>query len=167
MHSNSDIPAMRRAHIHVQSAAGLPWLKTLKYTKTHSGLGALLCLCSSRGLGVICERRRAGEDAQGFKKLVGASTNNKRDLKKKALRGLEHLVEWSERYETSKLATARRFVDVFDSPSAVILSKDGIVEFIHRKKTFLFVELKKGMHPGNALTVRFSGSGMDARTRVD
>jgi Zn-dependent peptidase ImmA (M78 family) len=66
----------------------------------------------------------------------------KRDLKKKASPGLEHIVGWSDRYETSRLATARRFVDVVDSPSALILSKDGIVEFVHRKKTFPFVELK-------------------------
>lgn len=67
------------------------------------------------------------------------------DLKRIPSPGLEHAVELAEnRYETSKLATARRVVDLLDDPTALISSKDGVVEHIHRNNTFPFIFLSKG-----------------------
>ena len=85
----------------------------------------------------------------------------RRDLKKKASPGLQHIVGWANRYETSKLATAWRFVDLSDTPSAIILSKEGVVEFVYRKKNaFPFIELKSGQPiPKKSLTHRFAGAG--------
>jgi Zn-dependent peptidase ImmA (M78 family) len=82
------------------------------------------------------------------------------DLNKGPSPGLEHVVRWSADYETSKLATTRRLVDLCDSPSALVQSKDGVVGYVHRRKdTFPFVELKRGMAiPKKSLTARFSGS---------
>lgn len=85
----------------------------------------------------------------------------RRDLKKKTSPGLEHIIGWADRYETSKLATARRFVDLSDTPAAIILSKEGVVEYSYRKKNaFPFIELKSGQTiPKKSLTQRFSGTG--------
>lgn len=83
------------------------------------------------------------------------------DIQTKVSPGLEHIMALADKYDTSKLASAWRFVDLNDSPSAVILSKDGIVQF-HRRRTdeFPYIELKRGQEiPKKSLTARFSGSG--------
>jgi hypothetical protein len=46
-----------------------------------------------------------------------------------------------------------------DTPSAIILSKEGVVEFVYRKKNaFPFIGLKKDQAmPSKSLSQRFSG----------
>lgn len=81
---------------------------------------------------------------------------------------LEHIVELSKRYKTSKLATGRRFVDLSDDAFAVVLTKNGSIEQMYRNKRFPYVNLQRGqvVHR-NTLTATFNGpdddcSNMDA-----
>ena len=82
----------------------------------------------------------------------------KQDLKKLTSPGLEHVVELAVRYETSKLATARRFVDLHDDAAAIVLTKDGVIEHLHRSRNFPFISLKSGqaVH-GKSATACFDG----------
>ena len=52
-------------------------------------------------------------------------------------------------------------MDLSDTPSAIILSKDGIVEYAYRKKNaFPFIGLNKDqLMPSKSLSQRFSGGG--------
>lgn len=82
------------------------------------------------------------------------------DLNKKASPGLEHIVAWADKYETSRLATAWRFVELYDSPCAAILSKDGKFQFARRNDRFRYIDLRKDQQiPKKSLTSRFSGAG--------
>jgi hypothetical protein len=83
----------------------------------------------------------------------------RRDLRKAPSPGLEHVIRWATAYETSKLATTRRLVDLGDSPAALVQSKDGIVGYVHRRKdSFPFVEISRDMPvPRKSLTACYSG----------
>jgi hypothetical protein len=84
----------------------------------------------------------------------------RRDINKLTSPGLEHIVDLANRYETSKLATARRFIDLYDEPSAVILSKDGVVTQVHWHKSFPYMGIRRGHSiPNRSLTAKFFGGG--------
>jgi len=79
----------------------------------------------------------------------------RRDIRKRASPGFDHVLSWSDRYETSKVATTRRFVDLRDSPSAMIVSKDGVISQIHKHSTFPFIELRYGQSlPSKSLAAK-------------
>jgi Zn-dependent peptidase ImmA (M78 family) len=83
----------------------------------------------------------------------------RQDLMKFREPGLEHVVQLSDRYATSKVATARRFVSLRDEPSAVVLSKDGVIESISWSKGFPYFSVRRGQAiPARSLTARFGGS---------
>lgn len=65
-------------------------------------------------------------------------------LKKMADPGLEHVCDLATRYETSKLATARRFISLHGDPMGLVVSKDGVVEQVYRENGFPYISLKKG-----------------------
>jgi hypothetical protein len=57
---------------------------------------------------------------------------------------LEHVVELSDKYDTSREATARRYVSLHDEPVAAIVSHDDRVLRCYRHKEFPFLELRAG-----------------------
>jgi hypothetical protein len=84
----------------------------------------------------------------------------RRDVNKLNSPGLEHIVELAGRYATSKLATARRFVDLYDEPAVIVLSKDGAVVQVHWHKAFPYLGLRQGRPiPAKSLTATFIGEG--------
>jgi hypothetical protein len=85
----------------------------------------------------------------------------RRDLNKLTSPGLEHIVELADSYETSKLATARRFVDLHDEPTAIVLSKNGAIDQIYWHKEFPYFGLRSGqVVPARSLTALFAdGAG--------
>ncbi len=78
-----------------------------------------------------------------------------KDLRRKAGADLEHLLELAHRYDMSKEATARRYVDLHEEPCAVVISGNGIVLRVYRGGNFSFISLSKNDKvPANAVTAR-------------
>ena len=82
----------------------------------------------------------------------------RRDLSRSVASGLTVLLHLAEKYDTSKEATARRFCDLVDTPSAAVFSKDGTYRYAVRGQGFPFISLRKGdLLPNGTLTARFTG----------
>jgi Zn-dependent peptidase ImmA (M78 family) len=90
------------------------------------------------------------------------------DLRKLVSPGLEHVVQLAARYQTSKLATARRFVDLYDDAAAVVLTRNGIVEQLHRTKNFPFISVACGqaVHGRSATSRVDAGEGRCSDTET-
>jgi len=99
-----------------------------------------------------------------------------RDLNRSAAPDLDMLVRLADRYDTSKEATARRFCELHDTPTAAVFSKDGRFIYAVKGRAFPFIPLQKGNAiPQGSLTARFTGTegttsdmdGVDASLWVD
>jgi hypothetical protein len=68
---------------------------------------------------------------------------------------IEHILALAERYDTSKEATARRYVDLVDEPCAIIISQNGRILRFYRQEDFPFLDIEHGNSvPRGALTAR-------------
>lgn len=63
-------------------------------------------------------------------------TRFRSDLHKVKEAGLEQVCQLANSYSTSKLATARRFVDLLGDPMAVVQTNDGGVSQNYRRNDF-------------------------------
>ena len=82
----------------------------------------------------------------------------RRDLAKSAAPDVALLLRLCDRYNTSKEATARRFCELSDIPSAAIFSRDEKILYVVRSREFPFVPLHRGQSvPAGSLTSRFMG----------
>jgi Zn-dependent peptidase ImmA (M78 family) len=68
----------------------------------------------------------------------------RRDMRRRKGAELEHVVELSDKYDTSREATARRYVDLHDEPIAAVVSHQGRIQRCHRHKEFPFLETRNG-----------------------
>ena len=90
--------------------------------------------------------------------LLMPATAFRRDLAKSAAPDVALLLRLCDRYDTSKEATARRFCELADIPSAAIFSRNGKVLYVVRGRGFPFVPLRRGQPvPVGSLTARFTG----------
>lgn len=69
---------------------------------------------------------------------------------------IDHILALARRYEISKEATARRYVDVQDEPCAIIVSQNGrILRFYKRGEDFPYLDVEPGNPvPRGSLTAR-------------
>jgi Zn-dependent peptidase ImmA (M78 family) len=68
---------------------------------------------------------------------------------------IDYILELAKRYQTSKEATARRYVYVQDEPCAVIVSHKGSILRFYRDEDFPFIDLNSGDPvPGGSLTAK-------------
>lgn len=68
---------------------------------------------------------------------------------------IEHILTLAEKYDTSKEATARRYVDVQDEPCAIIVSHNGRILRFYRGEDFPYVDVEGGSPvPRGSLTAR-------------
>lgn len=75
------------------------------------------------------------------------------DLRRRTGADLEHLLALARRYDMSKEATARRYVDLHDEPCAAVISRDGVILRIYRGGSFPFISIGKDDRvPANAVT---------------
>ena len=77
------------------------------------------------------------------------------------LRGadIEHVVQLAKRYDTSKEATVRRYVESHEEACAAIVSKAGTIIRMYRASSFPFIEAGYGQPvPAESLTARFNPS---------
>ena len=57
---------------------------------------------------------------------------------------INHILALARRYETSKEATARRYVDIQDEPCAIIVSHNGRLLRVYRSKDFPYLDVDRG-----------------------
>lgn len=75
------------------------------------------------------------------------------DLRRHKGVDIEHILTLARRYETSKEATARRYVDVQDESCAIIISQNGKVLRFHKGEGFPYLDVKGGIPvPHGSLT---------------
>jgi len=68
----------------------------------------------------------------------------RKDLRLHKGADIEYILELARRYETSKEATACRYVDVQDEPCTVVVSHRGTVLRFYRGEDFPFIDLNPG-----------------------
>lgn len=68
----------------------------------------------------------------------------RKHIRTRAGADLEHVLWLSEKYRTSKEATARRYVALQDEPSAVVFSHQGRIRYFSRSPNFPFLDFQNG-----------------------
>ena len=85
--------------------------------------------------------KRMEAEANRFSaQLLMPATSFRRDIRRQGEPALDAIVELSKRYETSKEATARRYVEMHDDPCAAIISQHGKIKRIYRHELFPIIE---------------------------
>ncbi len=77
---------------------------------------------------------------------------------------LDHVVALAERFDVSREAVPRRYVDLHRETLAVVFAKDGALRYAHRAECFPAIRLKTGDPLRDAPTPSASGdrvTGMD------
>jgi hypothetical protein len=72
-----------------------------------------------------------------------------------------HVPSLSQRYDMSKEATARRFVELQDEACAIVISQHGVIRRMYRHKDFPYIALSNGdaVPPGSAAAAGALASG--------
>ena len=79
----------------------------------------------------------------------------RRDLNRHRGADIDHILALADRYDVSKEATVRRYIELQDEPCAAVLSQHGKVLRVYRGKAFPYVELSAGHFlPDRSLTAR-------------
>ena len=68
----------------------------------------------------------------------------RRDLRRYHGADLEHILRLAQRYDMSKEATSRRYVELHDEPCAIVISLDGGIFRVYRGNEFPYIALAKG-----------------------
>ena len=83
----------------------------------------------------------------------------RRDIARSTVSDLDLLLSLADKYDTSKEATARRFCELNETPSAVVFSKDGLFTYSVRGQGFPFISLRRGETiPKESPTACYSGA---------
>lgn len=68
---------------------------------------------------------------------------------------IEYILVLAEKYNTSKEATARRYVDLQDEPCGIVISHNGLILYPYRHEDFPFIDVQRGDPvPSGSLTAR-------------
>ena len=89
-------------------------------------------------------------------RLLMPEPHFRKDLRLRKGADIDHILALARRYDTSKEATARRYVDVQDEPCAIIVSHNGrILRFYKRGEDFPYLDVEPGSPvPHGSLTAR-------------
>ena len=68
----------------------------------------------------------------------------RKDLRLRKGADIDHILALARRYETSKEATARRYVDLQDEPCAIVVSHNGRILRLYRHEDFPFIDVERG-----------------------
>lgn len=72
---------------------------------------------------------------------------------------INHILDLAKRYETSKEATARRYVEIQDEACAAIISHNGRIQRYYKNKEFPFLDVTSGVPvPKGSLTAKIKHS---------
>lgn len=107
-------------------------------------------LCSSRDMtrSEAAKGNRAAQmevEANRFSaELLMPDRHFRKDLRAFGGPELAHIIELARRYDMSKEATARRYVDLHDEACAVVISKNGSILYKHPGKEFPYITANRG-----------------------
>ena len=77
----------------------------------------------------------------------------RKDLRLHKEADIEHILALARRYDTSKEATARRYVEVQDEPCAIVVSQNGRILQFYKIEDFPYLDVKRGNPvPNGSLT---------------
>jgi Zn-dependent peptidase ImmA (M78 family) len=83
----------------------------------------------------------------------------RRDMERLRGMDIDHILQLSLRYEASKEATTRKYVDVHEEPCAAIISQHGKIMRIYRQSNFPFVSRSPGEDvPPSSATAQYDGA---------
>jgi Zn-dependent peptidase ImmA (M78 family) len=109
-------------------------------------------LCSSVDMGLTFARKQDNAacmevEANRFAaSLLMPLAHFRKDLRLQKGADINHILTLARRYETSKEATARRYVDVHDEPCAIIVSRNGRILRFYRGEDFPYLDVE-GRNP--------------------
>lgn len=129
-----------------------PWHKP-------SGPSGFLCLSEDmRRLSARNEERTARMEVEANRfaaQILMPEPHFRKDIRARSGSDIEHIIAFAARYDTSKEATTRRYVELQDEPCAAIMSCNGRVLRIYRSKAFPFIEVSHGQPlPSGSLSAR-------------
>lgn len=79
----------------------------------------------------------------------------RKDMNCRPSANIQHIIELANRYDVSKEATARRYVDLHDEPCAAVISQNGQILRCYRGAGFPFIGPGKGDPvPAGSITTR-------------
>jgi Zn-dependent peptidase ImmA (M78 family) len=88
----------------------------------------------------------------------------RKDLSQRRAADLDHLLVLARRYDMSKEATARRYVELHEEPCAVVVSRAGVILRLYRAQRFPYIALSKNDRvPTESITAR---AGLERGCRI-
>ncbi len=127
----------------------------------HKPLSGILFQCSSEDMHLSFARKedpaaRMEVEANRFSaRILMPEPHFRRDLRLRKGAEIDHILAFAERYDTSKEATARRYVDLQDEPCAIVVSHNGQVLRFYRHEDFPFIDIERGDPvPNGSLTAK-------------
>lgn len=130
---------------------------------TH-GFGEATLTCSSTDLRRLNFRRgdsaaRKEAEANRFASLLLMPPPYfQKDIDRLRACDISHILRLAARYDVSREATGRRYVEMHNDPCALVISRQGTIQSIYRGPKFPFLSIKRGaLLPTASLSVRFSG----------
>ena len=100
-----------------------------------------------RKFGASSDDRAARMEAEANRFSAGIlmpDPHFRKDLHRLGGPEMEHILELSEKYETSWEASARKYVALHDEPCAIVFSRNGSVLYGVRNEDFPFLDVRKG-----------------------
>ena len=98
-------------------------------------------------------RRKEAEANRFSAELLMPRPLFQQEMRKKSEPCLEDILLMADRYNVSKEACARRYVELQDEVCAIVLSKDGFVLYSYRQKGFPYLNVRSDMPiPKSALS---------------
>lgn len=84
----------------------------------------------------------------------------RKDVRRQKEVDINHILGLAKQYETSKEATARRYVEIQDETCAAIISHNGRIQRYYKNKEFPYLDVTSGIPaPKGSLTARLKQSG--------
>jgi Zn-dependent peptidase ImmA (M78 family) len=68
----------------------------------------------------------------------------RKDLRRLASPDMEHILRLARKYDISREATGRRYVELHDEPCAILFSHDARLRYACRSRDFPFLDIQKG-----------------------
>lgn len=83
----------------------------------------------------------------------------RKDVRRHKEVDINHILDLAKRYETSKEATARRYVEIQDEVCAAIISHNGRIQRYYKSEEFPYLDVTSGIPvPKGSLTARMKSS---------
>ena len=106
------------------------------------------------------KRQKMEVEANQFSaELLMPSTLLRADIRRLKAPEIDHIVTLAKKYDVSKEAMARRYIEFHDESCAVVFSKNGKILYVHKQQYFPGLSVWNGdVIPQGSLTASFQGA---------